>query len=167
MILGLDASTTCCGWAFSNSGSVCDAGFIDISKFKTNKEKSLCIIKTLLENCCITKTSQINLESSLSGFSPGFTSQQVIILLSKFNAILEYVLYEKLYIPVNLINVNTARKKILGKCRIKGMNSKLFVLAELSKKMNISVWDKKTSRNNWDKRNYDIYDAILMSLYEK
>ncbi len=120
-ILGLDASTRTVGWAFCTDGVIVSAGFIDISKLETNKEKALHIISVLDDNPNITATTQINLEAALSGFMGGKTSQQTIILLARFNAVLEYIISEHWKIPVKLISVTTARKKVFGKCRVKGM----------------------------------------------
>ena len=38
VILGLDASTTCVGYAFTKDKKILDMGFIDIKKEKTPKE---------------------------------------------------------------------------------------------------------------------------------
>lgn len=165
MTLGFDASTTTVGWSFFNNGQVLDCGFIDISKLTTNKEKALHVIKTLETNPLISKITSINLEAALSGFVGGRTSQQVIIKLTRFNALFEYIVGEHYKVPVNLLSVNTMRKKIFGKCRIKGIPAKEFVKNELAKITNISKWDKFKKNGNWDDRNFDMYDAIVCSMY--
>jgi len=166
MTLGLDASTTTVGFAFTNSKLVMDAGFIDISDISTNKEKSLHVIDVLGKNKFIPEVTCINLEAPLFGFARGRTSQQVIVKLIRFNAVFEYVMSEYLNIPINLVNSNTVRKQAFGKCRIKGMDSKEFVKAHLENVIpNLHEFDKKTSRDNYDKRNGDMYDAIVCSMY--
>lgn len=165
MTLGFDASTTTVGWSFFNNGIVLDCGFIDISKLTTNKDKTLYVIKTLETNPLISKITSINLEAALSGFKGGRTSQQVIIKLARFNALFEYIVGEHYKVPVNLLSVNTIRKKIFGKCRIKGVPSKEFVKNELSKIINIAQSDKFKKNGNWDVRNFDMYDAIVCSMY--
>jgi len=165
MTLGFDASTTTCGWAFWDNNTVQDCGFIDISKLATNKEKAVCVIETLKKHPLITKVDKINLEAALSGFAGGFTSQQVIIKLARFNALFEYIISEYWKIPVNLVSVNTMRKKVFGKCRIKGIKSKDFVKMQLEAKMPLSKWDKTKKNGNWDDRNFDMYDAIVTSMY--
>jgi hypothetical protein len=168
MILGLDASTQTCGWAFSQSVFIIkDAGFIDISKFETNKEKGKFISNFFSKHPLFSSVNHINLEAALSGFSGGFSSQQVIIKLSRFNAVLEYILSEELKIPINLINVNTARKKVLGMARIKGLSGKELVKQELPKIIpNLSRFDVLNKKGNIDKRIEDIRDSIIMSLYD-
>lgn len=165
MTLGFDASTTTCGWALWDNNTVQDCGFIDISKLSTNKEKAFCVINTLKTHPLITKIDKINLEAALSGFAGGFTSQQVIIKLARFNALFEYIISEYWKIPVNLVSVNTMRKKAFGKCRIKGIKSKDFVKMQLETKIPLAKWDKKKKNGKWDDRNFDMYDAIVTSMY--
>jgi hypothetical protein len=60
----------------------------------------------------------------------------------------------------------TARKQVFGKARIKGIKPKDFVKRQIENKFNTKKWCKHTSRGNWDKRNIDAYDGLVMSLYE-
>ena len=108
----------------------------------------------------------INIEDNLSGFAGGRTSQQVIIKLAKFNAILCFML-ENFDFTVHNINPMTARKNVFGKARVKGKKAKQFVQEEIEKMYNTKKWCKKTTRGNWDKRNIDMYDGLVMSLFEK
>lgn len=165
MTLGFDASTTTCGWAFYDQNNIQDCGFIDISKLNTNKEKVFFVIDTLKNHPLIKKVNKINLEAALSGFAGGFTSQQVIIKLARFNAIFEYIINEYWNIPVHLVSVNTIRKKVFGKCRIKGIKSKDFVKMQLESMMSLAKWDKTKKNGKWDDRNFDMYDAIVTSMY--
>lgn len=165
MTLGFDVSTVTCGYSFFDNNIVQDCGFIDISKCATNKEKAFLVIDVLKNNALIKNVDKINLEAALSGFAGGFTSQQVIIKLARFNALFEYIISEYWKIPVNLISVNTMRKKAFGKCRIKGIKSKDFVKMQLEAKMPLAKWDKVKKNGNWDDRNFDMYDAIVCSMY--
>ena len=96
----------------------------------------------------------------------GFTSQQTIIKLAKFNAILGYVLEDEFGIEVQNINPMTARKSVFGKARVKGIKAKDFVKMKVEQMYDTSKWCKTTTRGNWDKRNIDMYDGLVMSLYE-
>ena len=165
MTLGLDASTSTCGWAFAENGQILDCGFIDTKKLETTKEKSAYIISELDKNKYIKNVDTINLEAALSGFAFGRSSQQVIVKLARFNAVFEYILGEHYKLKINLLDVNTVRKKLFGKCRIKGMKPKDFVKAQLALQMDISKWDKVKKKGSWDERNSDTYDAIVMALY--
>ena len=164
--LGLDASTTCVGYAFTEDKKILDMGFIDIKKEKTPKDKVQKVLDFLHASSYIDNVDDINIEDNLSGFAGGRTSQQVIIKLAKFNAILCFML-ENFEYNVNSINPMTARKQVFGKARVKGLKAKDFVKQEIEKMYNTKKWCKETTRGNWDKRNIDMYDGLVMSLYEK
>jgi hypothetical protein len=105
------------------------------------------------------------LEAALSGFMGGFTSQQVIIKLARFNALFEYIVSEHFKIPVELTNATTARKSVFGKARIKGVKSKVFVRQQIDEKFAyVHQFDKKNKHGNPDKRNEDMYDAVVISM---
>ena len=164
--LGVDASTTCVGYAFTEDKKILDMGFIDIKKEKTPKDKVQKVLDFLHDNSYIDNVNDINIEDNLSGFAGGRTSQQVIIKLAKFNAILCFML-ENFDFKVHNINPMTARKNVFGKARVKGKKAKEFVQEEIEKMYNTNKWCKETARGNWDKRNIDMYDGLVMSLYEK
>jgi hypothetical protein len=168
MILGLDSSTKTTGWAFSENGNVLDAGFFDTSKLESTKEKTFFVISQLQKNQLIDKISYINLEAALSGFASGFSSQQVLITLVRHNAIFSYIVQEHFKHPVNLLSVNTMRKQLFGKCRIKGVKPKEFVKSELEKLIpDVKKFAVLNKKGNWDERNGDMYDGIVASLYKK
>ena len=164
MTLGLDCSTVTCGLAFYDGTVITDAGFVDISKCPTNKEKALRVISVIDAHPHIHSTSKINLEAALSGFMGGRTSQQVIILLARFNAVFEYIVAEHFKIPVKLIGASTARKHVFGKSRVKGIDPKTYVKSQLSLKMDLTKFDKINKIGNIDKRCGDMYDAMVISM---
>lgn len=164
MILGFDASTSTCGWAFYDGSLIVDAGFIDLTKKETNKEKAFHVISIIGTNPNLCRVSAINLEAALFGFMRGRTSQQVVIKLARFNAVFEYIIAEEWAVPVNLVSVTTARKKVFGKCRVKGIEPKEYVKQQLSLKMDLTKFDKLNKIGNWDVRNSDMYDAIVQAM---
>ena len=164
--LGLDASTTCVGYAFTDDKKILDMGFIDIKKETTTKEKVEKVLGFLNESPYIDNVVDINVEDNLSGFAGGRTSQQVIIKLAKFNAILCFMLEQIFDMEVNSINPMTARKNVFGKARVKGMKAKDLVKLKIEEMYNTKKWCKETARGNWDKRNIDMYDGLVMSLFE-
>jgi hypothetical protein len=166
MVLGIDASTTCVGYAFTKNNKILDMGFIDIKKQTTPKDKTFFVLTRLAKSPYIDKVQKINIEDNLSGFSGGRTSQQVIVKLAKFNAILGFVLEDEFQVLVENVNPNTARKKVFGKARVKGIKAKDYVKQKIDEKYNTKKWCKETTRGNWDKRNIDAYDGLVMSLYE-
>jgi Holliday junction resolvasome RuvABC endonuclease subunit len=163
--LGLDVSTTCVGYAFTKDKKILDMGFIDVKKYKTPKEKVFFIIDFLNKSLYIDEVDKINVEDNLSGFAGGFTSQQTIIKLAKFNAVLCFVLEDVFQIDVNNINPMTARKQVFGKARVKGIKAKDYVKMKIEEMYNTKKWCKTTIRGNWDKRNIDMYDGLVMSLF--
>ncbi len=131
--LGLDASTNCVGYAFTKDKKILDMGFIDIKKEKTPKKKVFKVLDFLNKSSYIDDVYDINVEDNLSGFAGGRTSQQVIIKLAKFNAILCFMIENMFEIEPNNINPMTARKNVFGKARVKGKKAKQFVQEEIEK----------------------------------
>ena len=166
VILGLDVSTSCVGYAFTEDKKILDMGFIDIKKEKTPKDKVQKVLDFLNNSSYIDEVENINVEDNLSGFAGGFTSQQVIIKLAKFNAILCFML-ENFDYKVNNINPNTARKQVFGKARVKGIKAKDYVKMKIEEMYDTKKWCRETTRGNWDKRNIDAYDGLVMALFEK
>jgi hypothetical protein len=164
MILGLDASTSTVGYAFSNSGDVIDASFIDISGIKNNREKATKVIDVLKNHPLADKITTINLEGSLSGFA-GPSSRTVVILLARWNAVLEYALQDAFNVNINLVGAMTARKQVFGASRVAGIKPKEFVKMEMNKLYDMTPWIVNNKRGAPDKRNEDIYDAAVISLY--
>ncbi len=164
-MLGFDASTTCCGWAFWNGQDIVDAGFIDLSRLETNKEKAFQVISVLDANPNRLVTTKINLEAALSGFMGGRTSQQTIIKLARFNAVFEYIVSEHWKTPVNLVSVTTARKTVFGKARVKGLTGKEYVRQQIDSRFpQFHKFDKKNKRDGWDAHNEDMYDAMVIAM---
>jgi hypothetical protein len=168
VILGLDSSTSTTGWSFCENGKILSAGFVDTKKLETTKEKTLHVISCLEKIKEINQFDQINLEAALSGFAGGFTSQQVIITLARHNAVFAYIIEDHFKKKVNLLSVNTIRKQLFGKCRIKGIKSKDFVRQELESLVpDVIKFTTQNKKGNWDERNGDMYDAVVASLYKK
>lgn len=169
-VLGLDASTSIVGYAFATGSVIVNAGFFNISKIKTNREKSHKVIEFLsdiwLNNYAPTRIDHVNLEAALSGFGGGLTSQQTIITLSRWNAVLEYVIEKEMGLPVVLCNVNTMRKKVLGAARIKGIKPKEYVKATLPKLYpDVKKFEKLNRNGDWDAHNSDMYDSVICALF--
>ena len=163
--LGLDISTSCVGYAFTKDKKILDMGFIDIKKQKTPREKVFKVLGFLDNISYIDEVDKIFVEDNLSGFAGGRTSQQVIVKLAKFNAILCFMLEEMFDFNVHNINPMTARKNVFGKARVKGIKAKDLVKMKIEEMYDTKKWCKETTRGNWDKRNIDMYDGLVMSLY--
>ena len=164
--IGLDASTTTVGYAFVDDKTVIDVGFIPIHKEKTIRDKIQVILDTLNELCPFSEVDKIYIEDNLSGFSHGRTSQQTIIKLAKFNAVLTYCLEFAFGEIVEGVNPMTARKQLFGKAREQGKTAKEFVKEQINCLYSLEEYVKLTKTGLWDKRNMDSYDALVCALYE-
>ena len=164
--IGLDASTTTVGYAFVDDKTVIDIGFIPINKEKTIRDKVHVTLDAINELCPFKDVDKIYIEDSLSGFSYGRTSQQTIIKLAKFNAVLTYCLEFAYGEIVDGVNPMTARKHLFGKARKQGVTAKDFVKKEINCLYNLEEYVKLTKTGLWDKRNMDAYDALVCALYE-
>ena len=164
--LGLDASTTTVGYAFVDDKTVIDMGFIPIHKEKTLRDKVEVTLDALNKLCPFEDIDKIYIEDSLSGFLHGRTSQQTIIKLAKFNAVLVYCLEFGFGEVVEGVHPMTARKKLFGKSREKGKPAKEFVKEQINCLYNLEKYIKLTKTGLWDKRNLDSYDALVCALYE-
>ena len=165
-ILGLDASTTTVGYAFVKDKKVIDMGFIPIDKEKTIRDKVKLTLDEINKLDPFNEIDKIYIEDSLSGFMRGRTSQQTIIKLAKFNAVLTYCLEFAYGEIVEGINPMSARKSLFGKARVKGLSAKDFVKKEINRLYSLDEYVKLTPTGLWDKRNMDGYDALVCALYE-
>ena len=165
-ILGLDASTTTVGYAFVENKKVIDMGFVPINKEKTIRDKVQVTLDEINKLDPFDEIDKIYIEDSLSGFMRGRTSQQTIIKLAKFNAVLTYCLEFAYGEIVDGINPMTARKHLFGKSRVKGVSAKDFVKKEINCLYSLEEYVKLTKTGLWDKRNMDAYDALVCALYE-
>lgn len=165
--LGLDVSTTVVGYAIVENKQILDMNFINIKNYNIYREKAFHVLECLNNSPFIDKIDKVYIEDNLSGFMGGRTSQQTIIKLAKFNAILGFVVEDVFDIEVKNINPLTARKQLFGKARIKGMKAKDFVKINIDELYDTSKWCKTTTRGNWDKRNIDAYDGLVMALYRE
>ena len=162
----MDASTTTVGYAFVEDKKILDVGFIPIHKESTIRDKVRVTMDAITALDPFEDVDKIYIEDNLSGFSRGRTSQQTIIKLAKFNAVLVYCLEFAYGELVEGVNPMTARKHLFGKAREKGVSAKDFVKKEINRLYSLDEYVKLTPTGLWDKRNMDGYDALVCALYE-
>lgn len=56
-------------------------------------------------------------------------------------------------------------KAVFGKSRETGLDSKIFVKNNLDNMLDLSEFTFYNSRQNYDKKNYDMLDAVVASLH--
>ena len=162
--LGLDISSTTIGYCFSSSKTdINHAGFVSVHKELSIRNKAKKVAEEL-KNIQL-QPFVVIVEDSLSGFGGGRTSQQTIVKLAKCNAIISYVVEELYNLEVQHVNVSTMRKSVFGKSRETGLDSKIFVKNNLDNMLDLSEFTFYNSRQNYDKKNYDMLDAVVASLH--
>ena len=160
----MDISSTVVGYCVSISKEkVIHAGYIDVRKETSIKEKAHKVANEL--DKLHFDPYKIIVEDTLSGFGGGRTSQQTIVKLSKCNAVISYVIEALYEMDVDHVNVSTLRKAVFGRSREQGKDSKTFVREQLENLIDLSEFIVYNSRKNYDKRNYDMLDATVASLY--
>jgi len=159
--LGLDLSSTVCGFAITEDKKIIDCGYFDISKVKTYKEKAQLIIDGLIGK----EFDSVNVEENLSGFSFGKTSQQTLLMLAKNKAVICYILEEHYKKKFYFANATTMRKQLFGKARVKGIKPKVFVKEQIEKLYDMTPWIKLNRNDVPDKKMEDVYDAIVVSVF--
>ena len=66
---------------------------------------------------------------------------------------------------MNLLNVNTARKKVFGKASVKGMKPKEYVEAMIPSVVpNVDDFTVLNKIGNVDKKMGDVWDAMVIAL---
>ena len=88
-----------------------------------------------------------------------------IIKLAKFNAVVCFLCEHHIRIKPVLVGATTARKQLFGKSRIKGMTAKEFVKNRIEEKYDLEKFTTYNKLGNWDQRNMDAYDALVVSKY--
>ena len=174
IILGLDVSTNTIGWAISEhitSGKfiirVIDVGYISLSNHKKNWfAKADQALTELTEVINKYKPDKVQIEENLLGFSPGFTSVQVIVTLARFNGIVSWGIYRLTKKIPLFIHPTTARINAWGTSfsDFKKENKKNAILHKVITKYP-ELHDKMPKKKNGEYANecWDIADACTLS----
>lgn len=112
MLLALDISTSCTGYCLFDENGLVDIGSIDLSKHKGLFEKANHVKNKIIEiddQYCI---DVVAVEENLQAFRPGLSSAKTLMTLAQFNGVVRWICHERLEVPVEAINVNSARKNV-------------------------------------------------------
>lgn len=163
MILGLDISTTCTGWALMDTESnIIDSGYIKLKKKSTEKPSLFVRYDRLIEKLeeLLPQATEVCIEEPVNRFKSGFSQSKTIIMLNSFNSMVQYHLWKK-GIPFTVTPASTIRKNN-GFKKPKGADIKESVLKfVLDKFPDHSV--EYTRCGNVRKECYDEADAILVA----
>ena len=163
MILGLDCSTSICGWTLLDShGFLVDISYLNFKKQKDLYEKLEMFREWLLEIDKRYEIDKVFIEEPLMVHNKSMA--QVISKLQRFNGMISGAVFSDIFIKPILINASHARKL----CEIKllrGQNTKEIVL-DFVKDLNIisvEKWEKKKTGKNKE-TNFDMADSYIIAL---
>ena len=86
MVLGLDVSTSCVGYAFTKDKKIIDMGFIDLKKQKTPKEKTFFVLTHLSKSPYIDEVTKINIEALVVARRELYTEPLEVFIDSTFQS---------------------------------------------------------------------------------
>ena len=112
MLLALDISTSCTGYCIFDEDKLIDIGSINLSKHKGLFEKASLVKSEILRLSSKYQISNVAVEENLQAFRPGLSSAKTLMTLAQFNGVVRWICHEILAVPVEAINVNTARKNV-------------------------------------------------------
>ena len=171
MLLALDISTSCTGYCIFNENELVDIGHINLSKHKGLFEKAFYVKSKILEIKKKYNITYVAVEENLQAFRPGLSSAKTLMTLAQFNGVVRWICYEALTVPVDAINVNSARKSIGLKIdkKNKQKNTKEQVLEWVSNDNPDVNWPTKILKSGPNKGKtricaeaYDMADAYVI-----
>ena len=113
MLLALDISTSCTGWAiFNDEGQYITSGFIKLDKIKDFYEKCKKVQDQLFKLVLFHSVTHVAIEENLQAFRPGLSSAKTLMTLARFNGIISWMCYSDIKCKVLTYNVNSARKAV-------------------------------------------------------
>jgi len=170
MVLALDISTTCTGWAvFSKEGTYVKSGFIKLNKIKDFYEKCKKVQDALFKLVLLYSIDLVVVEENLQAFRPGLSSAKTLMTLARFNGIIRWMCHADIKCSVLTYNVNSDRKAVGLKIdRKSAKTTKEQVLEWVTPQVDIS-WPTKVLKSGPNKgkirlcdESYDMADAFVV-----
>ncbi len=171
MLLALDISTSCTGYCLFDENGLVDIGSINLSKHKGLYEKAYYVKAEIIKLDDIYPISRVVVEENLQAFRPGLSSAKTLMTLAQFNGVVRWICHERLEVPVEAINVNTARKSVGLKIdkKDKSKTTKEKVLDWVSADDPSIKWPTKILKSGPNKgkrricnESYDMADAYVI-----
>ena len=171
MILALDISTSCTGYCVFDEDVLVDIGSINLSKHKGLFEKASLVKSEILRLSSKYQITHVAVEENLQAFRPGLSSAKTLMTLAQFNGVVRWICHENLAVPVESINVNTARKNVGLKInkKDKSKTTKEKVLDWVSEDDTSIKWPTKILKSGPNKGKkricneaYDMADAYVI-----
>jgi Holliday junction resolvasome RuvABC endonuclease subunit len=110
LLLALDISTSCTGYALFDENDLVDIGYINLSKHKGLYEKATYVKDRIFRMSNDYNIRKIVVEENLQAFRPGLSSAKTLMTLAQFNGVVRWICYDIFDIEPHAINVNSARK---------------------------------------------------------
>jgi len=171
LLLALDISTSCTGYCVFDENELRDIGYINLSKHKGLFEKAFCVKQRIIDLDDMYTIDRVVVEENLQAFRPGLSSAKTLMTLAQFNGVVRWICHERLDVPVEAINVNTARKNVGLKIdkKDKTKSTKEKVLEWVSADKPTIQWPMKTLKSGPNKGKvrvcneaYDMADAYVI-----
>ena len=171
MLLALDISTSCTGYCLFDEDKLVDIGSINLSKHKGLFEKATRVKSAIIALDDAHHIDRVVVEENLQAFRPGLSSAKTLMTLAQFNGVVRWICHERLEVPVEALNVNTARKNIGLKIdrKNKEKTTKQQVLEWVSGDNPSIVWPTKILKSGPNKGQqrmcneaYDMADAYVI-----
>lgn len=166
MILGLDISTSCIGYAlFSNDGKLMKIGHVKMNS-KQSLFQRLLLFEEHMKEISTLKVEHISIEEPLKKFTGKFSSAQTIAVLNQFNGMVSAICHKIWKIEPAYYNVSTARKTAFPNVKFgrKSSESKVQVWEEVSKLEPQLNWKYGPKSRKLVDENYDMCDAYCVGL---
>jgi len=179
ILLGLDVSTTAVGCCIIDTGlpsrdRLLNAYAIVLSKKNGLYSKADHVRDEFLQLKREFSIDRVMVEENLQAFRRGLSSAKTLSTLAKFNGIVSFLAQDVLGVPVELINVNSARAKVEIKVDRKiDVDAKQQVLNAISGRAEFEgyKWPTKTLKSGPRKgmtinapECFDIADAAVICL---
>ena len=176
MVLGVDISTSITGFAVVTDEQIVYYDSIDLRKYKNIFEKTVVIKEKILDLYEVYQCNNddsvrlgdsdypiehIYIEQSLHMFMGGKSSAKTLSLLTRFNGIVSWLLYETFEIEPKFIGASTARKHAGIKVP-RGQKAKQVVLQHLLDN-EPAFKIEYTKHGNPKPESYDRADAIIIA----
>jgi len=142
--MGLDISTNIIGVSLFENNKLVYLNYIDLRKIDSLFKKADFVRNRFGELKEKFKVSKISIEESAQSFRKGFSSAQVLSILSRFNGVVSQISYEEFNTEPIYYNVSTARKLLGIKLdKASGIDTKEQILAWVKSQENDISWPIK------------------------
>jgi Holliday junction resolvasome RuvABC endonuclease subunit len=148
MILGIDVSTSCTGFALiDNNGKLIEASFSNLKNEEDLFDKAEIVKKEIRRYFETYKLIGIAIEQNLSIFRRGLSTAHTLATLARFNGIVCYLSYNVTGMKPSIISVLDARKSVGIRNVKKGEDAKKIVKEWVDLQESTFKWPTKILRN--------------------